>query len=198
MEKGNGIHGRNRALEAIRKEIGRIAAKPINILIRGERGTGRRLVARAFERDHDLQKRPFVIVDCTVPEPLLETTLFGDQPFPGANIHRVGAFEAAAGGTILLDEVGDMPLHIQARVRSLLEDQSVRGAGWRERLHVRIIAITDADLASAIAARKFRLDLYYRLNEALVRLPSSRGGKPSRGPTRGKGPPPIKPMRRAA
>jgi two-component system, NtrC family, response regulator len=175
----NTMVGRSRQMQQVYKEIGRVAARPVLVLIRGETGTGKELVARAIHRYSDRAEQPFVIVNCVaIPEALLESELFGHEQgaFTGAQNTRVGKFEQADKGTLFLDEIGDMSLATQAKLLRVMQESAIRRVGGKEliRVDVRVVAATHRDLEQAVAAKTFREDLYYRLNDASIRLPSLR------------------------
>jgi two-component system nitrogen regulation response regulator GlnG len=163
----------------IYKAIGRVAAQDVTVLITGESGTGKELVARAIYEHSARAKGPFVALNCAaIPENLLESELFGHErgAFTGADRRRIGKFEAAAGGTVLLDEIGDMPMKLQAKILRLLQDQTFERLGGNEtiRTDVRLIAATHRDLRQRAADDKFRPDLYYRLGVFTIHLPPLR------------------------
>jgi DNA-binding NtrC family response regulator len=171
--------GQSAAMQAIYKEIGRIASKPISVLIRGETGTGKELIARAIYQHSDRSGAPFIAVNCAaIPETLLESELFGHEKgaFTGAQTRRIGRFEQAQGGTILLDEIGDMTPGTQVKLVRLLQEKCLQRVGGKENipLDVRVIAATHRDLELAIARKEFREDLYYRLNVVVITLPPLR------------------------
>jgi two-component system nitrogen regulation response regulator GlnG len=173
------IVGQSPAMQAVYKEIGRIAGQDVNVLILGESGTGKELVARAIYRHSRRSDGPFLAINCAaIPETLLETELFGHEKgaFTGADRRRIGKFEQAGGGTLFLDEIGDMSLATQARVLRVLQDGRFERVGGNETLQadVRVIAATNKDLDRALAAREFRQDLFYRLNTFTLRLPALR------------------------
>ncbi len=177
-----GIRGKSRAMQAVLKEIGRVAAKPVTVLIRGETGTGKEMVARALHGHSDRAGEPFIIVNCVaIPDSLLESELFGHEQgaFTDATARRIGRFEQASGGTIFLDEVGDISRSTQAKLLRVLQDKTIQRVGGKESLQidVRVIAATHRDLENAVEKGKFRQDLYYRLNDAVVHLPSLRERK---------------------
>ena len=171
--------GQSAAMQAIYKEIGRVASKPVSVLIRGETGTGKELIARALYQHSDRSRAPFIAVNCAaIPETLLESELFGHEKgaFTGAQTRRIGRFEQAQGGTILLDEIGDMTPGTQVKLVRLLQEKCLQRVGGKENipLDVRVIASTHRDLEAAIARKEFREDLYYRLNVVVITLPPLR------------------------
>jgi nitrogen regulation protein NR(I) len=174
--------GRSLAMQAIYKEIGRIAAKPVNVLIRGETGTGKELIARAIYQHSDRANAPFVAINCAaIPETLLESELFGHErgAFTGAQERRIGRFEQANDGTIFLDEIGDMTLGTQVKLMRVLQEKSLQRLGGKEtiQVNVRVLAATHRDLEAAIRQKQFREDLYYRLNVVVLHLPALRQRK---------------------
>ena len=165
-------------LEAF-KTIGRVAATDATVLIRGETGTGKELVARAIYQHSQRQRFPLFVVDCgAIAETVLESELFGHEKgaFTHAIARRIGKFEQANRATILLDEVGDSPLAVQARLLRILQEGTIERVGGNETIHVdvRVLAATNQRLEDAIAAGRFRRDLYYRLNVVTVELPPLR------------------------
>lgn len=173
------IIGSSRAMQEVYKQIGRVAAAPIRVLIRGETGTGKELAARAIYQHSERANQPFIEVNCAaIPENLLESELFGHErgAFTGAHERRVGRFEQASRGTIFLDEIGDMTPNTQAKLLRVLEDKSMRRLGGRDPIEVdvRVIAATHRDLEKAIREDRFREDLYHRLNDAVITLPPLR------------------------
>ncbi|MCI0745765.1 MAG: sigma-54 dependent transcriptional regulator [Verrucomicrobia subdivision 3 bacterium] len=173
------IVGRSRVMQDVYKEIGRVAAKPVTVLIRGETGTGKELVARAIKQHSDRAAQPFVVVNCAaIPETLLESELFGHEPgaFTDAKVRRIGRFEQAEGGTIFLDEIGDMSLSTQVKLLRVLQEKSIQRLGGVEPIpvDVRVLAATHRILEAAIQEKQFRSDLYYRLNDAVIMLPPLR------------------------
>ncbi|HYH67912.1 MAG TPA: sigma-54 dependent transcriptional regulator, partial [Urbifossiella sp.] len=173
------IVGRSPAMQAVYKAIGRAAAQDVTVLIRGESGTGKELVARAIYQHGHRADRPFLAINCAaIPEALLESELFGHEKgaFTGADRQRVGRFEQADGGTIFLDEVGDMAPAAQAKVLRLLQQQQFErvGSGETRTVDVRVIAATNRNLEAMAAAGTFREDLLYRLNGFTIHLPPLR------------------------
>lgn len=171
--------GSGTAMRSICKQIGRIAPQDVNAIVLGESGTGKELVARAIYQHSRRSQSPFVAINCAaIPETLLESELFGHErgAFTGADRRRVGKFEQAHGGTIFLDEVGDMPLATQAKMLRLLQEGQFERVGGNETLHVdvRVIAATNQNLEAMIESGKFRRDLYFRLRGVTLLLPPLR------------------------
>ena len=170
------IIGSSRVMQDVYKSIGRVAPTGATVLVRGESGTGKELVARAIYQHSPRADKPFLVINCVaIPENLLESELFGYEKgaFTGATYRRVGKIQQAHGGTILLDEIGDMPSGIQAKILRLLQDKSIERLGGHEIIpvDVRIIAATNRDLEVALAEGRFREDLYYRLKVVTIWLP---------------------------
>ena len=173
------IVGNSRAMQTVYKEIGRVATTAATVLIRGETGTGKELVARAIYQHSDRSAKPFIAVNCAaIPETLLESELFGHErgAFTGADARRIGRFEQAHQGTLFLDEIGDMSAFTQAKLLRVLQDKVIQRVGGKENIpvDVRIIAATHRDLERAIAEKLFREDLYYRLGAVVIKLPPLR------------------------
>jgi len=174
---GEAIIGRSKPIQQVFKTIGRVAPTDATVLIRGASGTGKELVARAIYQHSARADGPFVVVNCVaIPETLLESELFGFErgAFTGAVKRRIGKIEQADGGTLLLDEIGDVPLAIQAKLLRLLEDRKIERIGGRDPIpvDVRILAATNRDLEAAIDDDRFRNDLFYRLNVVPIHLPT--------------------------
>ncbi|OQY50185.1 MAG: Fis family transcriptional regulator [Desulfobacteraceae bacterium 4572_89] len=164
------------------KAIGRVSSTDATVLIRGESGTGKELVARAVYNHCSRREKPFVVINCVaIPETLLESELFGYEKgtFTGATHRRVGKIEQARGGTVFLDEIGDIPMGIQAKFLRLLQENSIERLGGNESIavNVRIIAATNRDLEKAVKDGLFREDLYYRLQVVTINLPPLRERK---------------------
>jgi DNA-binding NtrC family response regulator len=178
-EQPPGIVGRSPAMIEVYKTIARVARGPSTVLILGDSGTGKELVARAIHRHSARRDRPFVAVDCTaLTETLLESELFGHVKgaFTGAIADARGLFAEADGGTIFLDEIGDITAPLQAKLLRVLQEHQVRPVGgtqWRS-VDVRVVAATNRDLADAVRSGVFREDLFYRLNVVTIRLPPLR------------------------
>jgi len=177
--EGEAIIGCSQPMLDVYKTIGRAAPTQATVLIRGESGTGKELAARAVYQHSLRAEKPFMVINCVaIPETLLESELFGYEKgsFTGAMYRRVGKIEQANGGTVFLDEIGDMPLSIQAKILRLLQEKSIERLGGREVIpvDVRIIAASNRDLEKAVAEGKFREDLYYRLNVISIHMPPLR------------------------
>ena len=164
--------GSGAAMQTVFKRIGRVAPQDVNGLILGESGTGKELVARAIYHHSRRNQAPFLAINCAaIPEPLLESELFGyERCVDGGRPSRIGKFEQAHGGTILLDEIGDMAPDTQAKILRLLQEGTFDRLGGSEAMSadVRIIAATNQDLDSLIERGRFRKDLYYRLRGVTI------------------------------
>ncbi len=173
------IVGSSPAMREIYKAIGRVAAQDVPVLITGDSGTGKELVARAIYQHGSRSKAPFLALNCAaIPETLLESEMFGHEKgaFTGADRRRIGKFEQCNGGTLFLDEIGDMPLALQAKILRLLEEQAFERVGGNETIQtdVRLIAATNRDLKTWSEEGRFRPDLYYRLGVFTIHLPPLR------------------------
>jgi len=174
-----GIVGRSEAIRGVMETVIQVAPTNVSVLITGETGTGKELVARAIHRLSPRSANPFIAINCgAIPESLIESELFGHErgAFTGAVSRRKGAFEMAHGGTILLDEIGDMPLVTQVKILRALEDKEIRRIGGSEsvKVDIRVLASTNVDLQEAVDEGKFRRDLYYRLKVVEIRIPPLR------------------------
>ena len=179
VELFRSLVGCSPAIQKIRRLMTQVAATDANVLILGETGTGKEVVARNIHRASSRRSRPFVAVNCgAIPADLLESELFGHEKgaFTGALTARQGRFEMAEGGTLFLDEIGDMPLPMQVKLLRVLQERTIERVGSNRSIacDVRIIAATHRDLETAIADGKFREDLYYRLNVFPIEMPPLR------------------------
>jgi two-component system, NtrC family, nitrogen regulation response regulator NtrX len=173
------IVGASAPIAALLERIDKVAATPARVLITGENGTGKELVARAIHRGSPRARKPFVEVNCAaIPQELIESELFGHMrgSFTGAVADRPGKFEQADGGTLFLDEIGDMSLTAQAKVLRVLQDGVVTRIGGSKpvQVDVRVLAATNKDLPGEIADGRFREDLFYRLNVVPITVPPLR------------------------
>ncbi len=178
-ERADLLLGKCPAMQEVYKAVGRVASTDATVLILGESGTGKELVARAVYRHSRRADKPFLAINCAaIPETLLESELFGHErgAFTGADRQRVGKFEQANGGTVFLDEVGDMTPLTQTKVLRLLQEQAFERVGGTQtvRTDVRVIAATNADLEAMVGDGRFRADLFFRLNVFAIRLPPLR------------------------
>ncbi|MFP4029403.1 MAG: sigma 54-interacting transcriptional regulator [Candidatus Brocadiia bacterium] len=179
---GRAMVGKSDAMKDIWEKVQRVKDVTSNVLIQGDTGTGKELVARAIHDTSPRSDGPFVKLNCgAIPKDLLESELFGHEKgsFTGALQQRMGRFEMADGGTLLLDEIGDMPLELQVKLLGVLQDRFVQRVGGHEKIpvDVRIIAATHQDLPNAIEENRFRQDLYYRLNVIPINVPPLRERK---------------------
>lgn len=178
-QSGDAIIGQSKSMQIVYKSIGRVSQADATVLIRGESGTGKELVARAVYQHGIRSEKAFLIINCVaIPETLLESELFGYEKgaFTGASQRHIGKIEQANGGTVFLDEIGDMPLNIQAKILRLLQEKNIERLGGEETIpvDVRIIAATNKNLEQAIEKGKFREDLYFRLKVVTIELPPLR------------------------
>lgn len=177
-----GLAGNSKLMEKVFDKITMVTNTSASVLIRGESGTGKEVVAKTIHYNSDRSAKPFVAVNCAaIPADLIESELFGyaKGAFAGASAEKKGKFELAEGGTVFLDEVGDMPMEAQSKLLRVLQDKTIEKLGTVEstKVDVRIIAATNKNLEEAVQAGKFRLDLYYRLNVFTIDLPPLRKRK---------------------
>lgn len=174
--------GNSELMQAVFKTIGQVAASDVTVLITGESGTGKERVAQSIHRHSLRSQGPFVAVNCAaIPESLIESELFGHEKgaFTGATAQRIGKFEGCHGGTIFLDEIGDMSLPTQTKVLRAIQEGEIQRVGGSKplRVDVRVVAATNKNLEKMVANGTFREDLYYRLNVVRLRLPPLRERK---------------------
>jgi DNA-binding NtrC family response regulator len=174
-----GLIGSSSSMQRIYKLVGQVARSDASVLLIGESGTGKELIARAIYANSPRAARPYVAINCAaIPDTLLESELFGHErgAFTGALTQRIGKFERADGGTIFLDEIGDMPLALQAKLLRILQNGEFQRLGGDQTLRtkVRVIAATNKDLSTMVKEKTFREDLFYRLNVVLIQLPPLR------------------------
>jgi two-component system nitrogen regulation response regulator GlnG len=171
--------GGSPAIAQVIQQVAQVAESNFTVLVQGETGTGKELVARAIHQQSPRRQSPFVAVDCgAIPETLVESELFGHErgAFTGAQARREGHFQLAKGGTLFLDEIGNVPLATQAKLLRALEQREVHPLGGPRAVTVdaRIIAATNSELEESVKAGRFRADLYYRLSEFTIALPPLR------------------------
>ena len=174
-----GIVGSSRALRGVLDQVRIVAPTDSTVLIEGETGTGKEVIANAIHANSHRRSRPFIKLNCAaIPLGLLESELFGHEKgaFTGAVMQKLGRFEMANGGTLFLDEIGDIPLELQAKLLRVIQEQEFErlGSTFTRRVDVRVIAATNQDLATRVSEKQFRIDLYYRLNVFPVSLPPLR------------------------
>ncbi len=175
----NGLVGRSTSMQNVIEMVKKVAPTNATVLIVGESGTGKELVARAIHYLSPRKSRPFTAINCaSIPESLLESELFGYEPgaFTGATTKKKGLFEVSDGGTVFLDEIGDMPLQLQPKLLRVLQDGELRRLGGQSpiRVDIRVLAATHQDLEDLIDRGLFREDLYYRLRVFTIKLPPLR------------------------
>ncbi|MEO0815590.1 MAG: sigma-54 dependent transcriptional regulator, partial [Myxococcota bacterium] len=173
------IVGRSTKMSKVLEMIGKVAPTRANVLIEGESGTGKELVAREIHQRSSRSSGPFVPVNCgAIPDTLIEAELFGHAAgaYTGAQKNRAGLFEAAKGGTLLLDEVGELPSQVQVKLLRVIQERSVRRVGddTERPIDVRLVAATNRDLQRMVEEGEFREDLFYRLNVVRLRVPALR------------------------
>jgi two-component system nitrogen regulation response regulator GlnG len=169
------IVGNSPAMQEVYKTIGKVAVSDVTVLIQGESGTGKELIARAIHFNSARLGKPFVAINCAaIPRDLLESELFGSErgAFTGATERKIGKFEQAHHGTIFLDEIGDMPLDLQAKILRVLQEQEITRIGGSQNIpvDVRVVAATNQELLEKVRNREFREDLFYRLNVVPIHL----------------------------
>lgn len=177
QQAASDLVGQAPAMQEVFRAIGRLSSSCITVLITGQSGTGKEVVARALHRSSPRRNAPFVALNmAAIPRELMESELFGHErgAFTGATSTRSGRFEQASGGTLFLDEIGDMPMELQTRLLRVLSDGNFYRVGGHQPLHadVRIIAATNQDLEKRVSEGLFREDLYHRLNVIRIRLPA--------------------------
>jgi DNA-binding NtrC family response regulator len=180
--KFEGIAGSSAPMRRVIELATHIARVDTTVLITGESGTGKEILAKAIHYNSPRHQKPFVVINCgAIPEALLESEFFGYRKgaFTGANANKEGKFEAANGGSVFLDEIGDLPLHLQVKVLRVVQENEIDiiGASKPSKIDVRIIAATNRDLRQMMAEGKFRQDLFYRLNVAPLQIPPLRERK---------------------
>jgi two-component system nitrogen regulation response regulator GlnG len=174
-----GIVGSSPVMQEVFKVIGQVTASDVTVMITGESGTGKELVARSIWKHSHRAGKPFIAVNCAaIPDNLIESELFGHEKgsFTGATGQRIGKFELCDGGTIFLDEIGDMALATQTKILRVLQQGEIQRVGGTEtiRVDVRILAATNKDLEAIVKSKDFREDLYYRLNVVRIKMPPLR------------------------
>lgn len=174
-----GIIGSSPAMQGVFKVIGQVAASDVTVMVTGESGTGKELIARAVYQNSLRAKKPYIAVNCAaIPENLIESELFGHEKgsFTGATSQRIGKFELCDGGTIFLDEIGDMALSTQTKILRALQEGEIQRVGSSEtiKVNVRMLAATNKPLEEMVKEKTFREDLYYRLNVVRIQLPPLR------------------------
>jgi sigma-54 dependent transcriptional regulator, flagellar regulatory protein len=182
FEKSDGIIGQSPKMQQIFKLVGRVAKSDSTVIINGESGSGKGLIARAIHRNSKRKDKPFITINCgAIPENLLESELFGHVrgAFTGATATKTGKFELAKGGTIFLDEIGDMSPSLQVKILRVLEEKEFEQVGGVKTFsaEVRILAATHRNLETLVKEKTFREDLYYRLNVIPVKVPPLRERK---------------------
>jgi len=174
-----GIVGSSPVMQEVFKIIGQVTASDVTVMITGESGSGKELVARSIWKHSHRANKPFIAVNCAaIPDNLIESELFGHEKgsFTGATVQRIGKFEQCDGGSIFLDEIGDMALATQTKILRVLQQGEIQRVGGSEtiKVDVRIIAATNKDLEAIVKTKAFREDLYYRLNVVRIKMPPLR------------------------
>ncbi len=175
----HGMVGASEPMQTLYRTIDKVAGADATVLIRGESGTGKELTAQAIHRSSRRSEGPFVAVNCgAIPSALIQSQLFGHEKgaFTSAHRREIGSLEAASGGTLFLDEIGDLPLEAQVSLLRFLQESTITRVGSTEpiKLDVRVVAATHVDLVAAVSERRFREDLFYRLNVLRVEVPPLR------------------------
>ena len=185
QKAGSGTHefekiiGAGRGMSGVLDQVRMVAATDSTVLIHGETGTGKELIAEAIHQHSPRRNRPCVTLNCAaIPAGLLESELFGHErgAFTGAVVRKLGKFEAAQGGTLFLDEIGDMPIELQPKLLRVLQEHQLErlGSTHSQTIDVRVVAATNQQLPTLVASKQFRSDLYYRLNVFPIALPALR------------------------
>ncbi|MDK2971261.1 MAG: formate hydrogenlyase transcriptional activator [Candidatus Sumerlaeota bacterium] len=175
----DGLIGKSRAWKTVLQQVNQVAPTDSTVLITGETGTGKEVIARAVHERSRRARKPLIKINCgALPENLVESELFGHEKgsFTGAMVRRIGRFELADGGTIFLDEIGEMPLTLQVKLLRVLQEREFERVGGEKpiRVNVRVITATNKDLSAEVAAGQFRADLFYRLNVFPIEIPPLR------------------------
>jgi formate hydrogenlyase transcriptional activator len=175
----DGVIGSSQSFRAVLAQVLLVAPTDSTVLIEGETGTGKELIARAIHVNSRRRGRPFIKLNCAaIPPGLLESELFGNErgAYTGAVNQRIGRFEAADGGTLFLDEIGDIPLELQAKLLRVLQEQEFErlGSAQTRRVNVRVVAATNQNLTQMVADKLFRMDLFFRLNVFPLAVPPLR------------------------
>ena len=179
---GRSIIGNSQPMQEVYKTLGRVAESDVTVLITGESGTGKELIARAIHINSKRIGKPFIALNCAaIPHELLENELFGHErgAFTGATDRKSGKFEQAESGTLFLDEIGDMPLDLQAKLLRVLQEKEITRTGGSQtiKVDVRIVAATNQNIGEMVKEKRFREDLFYRLNVVPISLPALRERK---------------------
>lgn len=175
----DGIVGSSPQMRTVLKLIKQVAPYDVIVLLRGESGTGKELVAREIHKESRRANKPFITIDCaTLPENLVESEIFGHEKgaYTGAHLINIGKFERASGGTVFIDEIGNISLNVQVKLLRVIQEREIERLGGKSpiKVDIRLIAATHTDLEKAIKSEKFREDLYYRMNVFSIMLPPLR------------------------
>src|SRR5437899_3738001 len=176
VDAGVGLVGNSPPMRRAMELVEKVAPSKASVVITGQSGTGKEMVARAIHQLSPRSEKPFIAINCSaIPSTLIESEMFGHErgAFTGADQRRLGAWELADGGTLFLDEVGEIPIELQAKFLRVLEEQKLRRLGGKSEISVdvRVISATNRDLKEEIKAQRFREDLYFRLNVFNIELP---------------------------